>query len=1329
MEQENHTSQPADSVEKPADQPEAQHVPVEEDAHAAAAPETVEAPNVPAVDLEDPTTTTANDTADLDGTKDALDNDEAQPSAEDPLEEDSHISLRGEPEFDSHEEPSIHEEPTQEDRSEADVHEDTENGQDESSSSAVADAQHDHPEEPTLAPEPKESHDASELEGPGDDNETQDGTELSSRRSSGASDLQRRHSVRTEALIQAAARAVVSMREHKEDETAQEEHDSADESIMSSANETEDQDDTIHGDLDQNALSRPESSASRSVHSSEGDAAENSSHNSTEDDVFSDRSPRTSIHSSDEHYDGDSVEAMTEKGDQSPYVRSRVASGVSTSDASVISEQSRLSRYDKEDFVPTSRTNRPAFRSPSSVRAMQMSSPTPSIYSSPTRSAKRQHGLPTISRLGSPSVSAQYPPRGRSTPTRFKRPEPAPLVLLHVTLLPLRWAYGEVVNYFESKKMPPVSFSSEGVKNLRAAWRQLQDRIGDNEMERGILLPHPQNDYEILEERLLEALELPLRRRARILECGHYLGPSNEMTPSSDLEDDSEDTSDAEDSEAGGRKEKRHWCKTCRGDIKYEELGSERVFRIKVYASNGLMSPGAWEACWKEMERVDIEVEPITGSPIQQELSKLGALFDQEHQQRLDQQAEEQERLQLEEEQRLQMEEERRQQLDEERQQLEAQRQQFEEERRRSLEDSQKKLEEERRQAEKEQRERIEEERRQQFDEERQLLDAQRREFEEQRQELDNQRKMIEQEQRQHLEEARRQELEEEHRLLDEQRQQLEEARQQFEVERRQRLEEEELRRLQREEEEQKALSSARSISRSSFVEDDLASPTLETASSTDVDGRRRDSDRLREIYGSHGRTSSEVTATNSSPAIHIHVDSGRQREEEQNSRQLATIPAPRDTEVQPSQVHTDTRQSEAFVSPPTPASPSEQAYHRREGRRRSLDSASLAELVGESIRILLQDPKNVAIAVLVVLIAMLAGQFAKRDEHGVEVYKPQQHHQYQHHQLDTREPVGQVIMNTPAVQRIETVPPQPVAETVYKTVTESPRSSPSPLVETIYKTVVESSSQAPSSSQHTETVYQTVVQPPVQESPTPIVETVYTTVTQSLAQPHSQSTNEALENAREFTPSSADPSTVLNPLSFVSGGDSGIPASSSSPTSEFRFVAACPSSIAERDIEPESYSNEDTLKANNSEEAVLQTEVHHIMTTIFRPSCSVGDEIAISESQLLDNLHPEIPMTHPVTPESQSNSVSNEEHLRGVDGEPLAHKPVESRKAMEAQSLPSSSTPPSSSTDDAIDEKTIVTIAETITETVVVTATRTSFQPELSATGDYKAAEPIEAA
>jgi hypothetical protein len=194
-------------------------------------------------------------------------------------------------------------------------------------------------------------------------------------------------------------------------------------------------------------------------------------------------------------------------------------------------------------------------------------------------------------------------------------------VLLHVTLLPLRWLWGDVIDGLDSAVKDGFVGGDE-LSSLRDAWRQLQDRVGDTVLERGVLLPHPQNDYEVLEERLLEALELPLRRRARILQCGHYLGPSNvtEMADEgqSESEDEYGDT-------VGQRKmvEKRHWCATCQGEIKYEDLGPGKVFRIKVYASNGLMKAGAWEACWREMERVDVEVEPIVDTPLQRELERL----------------------------------------------------------------------------------------------------------------------------------------------------------------------------------------------------------------------------------------------------------------------------------------------------------------------------------------------------------------------------------------------------------------------------------------------------------------------------------------------------------------------------------------------------------------------------------------------------------------------------------------------------------------------------------------------------------------------------------
>ncbi|KAI1406827.1 hypothetical protein F5Y13DRAFT_176249 [Hypoxylon sp. FL1857] len=161
---------------------------------------------------------------------------------------------------------------------------------------------------------------------------------------------------------------------------------------------------------------------------------------------------------------------------------------------------------------------------------------------------------------------------------------------------------------------------SDQVKSLRESWRILQDRIGDTVIERGILLGHPQSDYELLEERLLEALELPLRRRARILECGHYLGPANEGNITEDEE--SEDEWGSVRSRATNR---RHWCSTCKNEIRYDSLGPGRTFRVKVYASNGLMRAGAWTACWKEMERVDVELEPIVEPAVQEELVRLAA--------------------------------------------------------------------------------------------------------------------------------------------------------------------------------------------------------------------------------------------------------------------------------------------------------------------------------------------------------------------------------------------------------------------------------------------------------------------------------------------------------------------------------------------------------------------------------------------------------------------------------------------------------------------------------------------------------------------------------
>ncbi|KAK4444045.1 hypothetical protein QBC34DRAFT_416046 [Podospora aff. communis PSN243] len=445
----------------------------------------------------------------------------------------------------------------------------------------------------------------------------------------------RKASLRTEALIQAAARAVVAKLEKRSsnrDSVSQ-----VDEEVDTSLLSTDSQD---HYEVDERrasyqdspSQSRRESTDSQIRHelpASGDEGGDSSSQHEGEDDVFSDRSARSSLGSFDGHSDGaNKPKANEQPGDQSFLSRGR---SPRMSGVSIISG---LSQYDKEDFVPTSRETRLPFRTPSDIRAMQMTSPTPSVFSGASpRSAKRHTGhsvgsIPRASHFQSPTGSAQYSPKGRSTPTRLKvRKATPPLVLLHVTLLPLRWMWGDVldgldpVNGKALDENKQVYEASEQLKTLRDAWRELQDCVGETVLERGVLLPHPQNDFEVLEERLLEALELPLRRRARILECGHYLGPSN----IADYEDDESDDGYTTES-TRARDERRHWCTTCKGDIKYESLGPGKVFRVKVYASNGLMKAGAWEACWKDMERVDVEVEPIVEPAMLAELERLAEI-------------------------------------------------------------------------------------------------------------------------------------------------------------------------------------------------------------------------------------------------------------------------------------------------------------------------------------------------------------------------------------------------------------------------------------------------------------------------------------------------------------------------------------------------------------------------------------------------------------------------------------------------------------------------------------------------------------------------------
>lgn len=245
---------------------------------------------------------------------------------------------------------------------------------------------------------------------------------------------------------------------------------------------------------------------------------------------------------------------------------------------------------------PSKVLSRPPFRTPSHVRALQMQSPVPSVYSA---SRIGVHHSP-VDRLCSSSR--------RGTPSRWRTKEKKPLVLLHVTLLS---SSSKHKDFFESTD---TSEWSQELLDVKESWKLIVDGIPETALARGVLIAHPQDDFEILEERLLQALDLPIRPRAKILECGHYM--------SSNVEN----CDDMSDSEDDGTDEHHQWCDTCGRQIKHEEdtfLSRTKRFRCKVYSAIGLLGVGAWNAVYQDMEKVDVEIEPIIAPHLLLEMEEL----------------------------------------------------------------------------------------------------------------------------------------------------------------------------------------------------------------------------------------------------------------------------------------------------------------------------------------------------------------------------------------------------------------------------------------------------------------------------------------------------------------------------------------------------------------------------------------------------------------------------------------------------------------------------------------------------------------------------------
>ncbi|KAI4207849.1 MAG: hypothetical protein LQ346_000352 [Caloplaca aetnensis] len=245
---------------------------------------------------------------------------------------------------------------------------------------------------------------------------------------------------------------------------------------------------------------------------------------------------------------------------------------------------------------------RSPFRNPSSVRAMQMET-TPPPYIPP--SLQQRNLSTTSSRHGTPRSIRSSHRGSRVSPSKLSPTKKTnmrkeyPLVLLHVTLLPI-----------------PQTYSSEVMEQVLPSyilenWKILREKVTDTVLERGILIPHPREDYDLMEERLLESLDL---KTPRILKCGHFHLDPEEDT---DVAGSDEEGFDEEDNEAD-------FCADCGRKVRDGKYGSgngSRRWDIKVYAANGLMRAGAWGAAWREMERVDVEITPWMDEVVKRELA------------------------------------------------------------------------------------------------------------------------------------------------------------------------------------------------------------------------------------------------------------------------------------------------------------------------------------------------------------------------------------------------------------------------------------------------------------------------------------------------------------------------------------------------------------------------------------------------------------------------------------------------------------------------------------------------------------------------------------
>jgi hypothetical protein len=245
---------------------------------------------------------------------------------------------------------------------------------------------------------------------------------------------------------------------------------------------------------------------------------------------------------------------------------------------------------DERNYTRTSISSFPESSYPTDYEPSPMHKPYTPTYSRPSTRRMQMSSPLRKGRLGTPQSEPRGSPRSRRREYDLdEEPKRLPLVLLHITALPvnLPWtvqAMREVLPHYT-------------IDNLQL----LKSKLSETVLKRGILIPHPREDYELLEEKLLETLEL---QEPRISKCGHYRGrhstDSTATNGSTSADSGMGDSVDASDDEH---------CNTCHHHLRAAGSGKQK-WSIKVYAANGLMRASAWSAAWSEMERIDVEIMP-----------------------------------------------------------------------------------------------------------------------------------------------------------------------------------------------------------------------------------------------------------------------------------------------------------------------------------------------------------------------------------------------------------------------------------------------------------------------------------------------------------------------------------------------------------------------------------------------------------------------------------------------------------------------------------------------------------------------------------------------